>query len=295
MIGLIRESSIFSRLPGMRRAWDIPGTVIRTGLRQTLDGLAHGAFTNGLLEGLEGAADLNHDGVITYQELHGFLMQRVQTQNGQTPQLFPRGAPLVNQPVFGSAAAKFARKDAKQDILLRVKLDANAPELSAKLGQERNILLSTRDYDVRVIHAGSLLGLEHVSGGRIGEGGLDEEGVLRLLQRLAQAQRVLGVRYPSQDLNVALSIERVVSRDGSESAETAATFQERDRVRVGITPDQTAYLLALDVDVEGFVTLLYPLSAASLTAVQGGTNAEVADSVVVSPFGTEDGQDVRVS
>ncbi len=277
------------------KAWDIPGTAIRTGLRQTLDGLAHGAFTNGLLEGLEGAADLNHDGVITYRELHGFLMQRVQTQNGQTPQLFPRAAALVNEPVFGSVAAKFARDGAKQDTVLRVKLDADAPGLSAKLGQERNLLLSTRDYDVRVVRAGSALGLEHVSGGRIGQGGLNEEGVLRLLQRLAQAQKVVGVRYPSQDFNVALSIERIVSRSGVEAAETATTFQERDRIRIGITPDQAAYLLALDVDVEGSVTLLYPVTAANLAAVRAGTNSRGGRFDGGLSLRDRDDQGVRIS
>jgi uncharacterized caspase-like protein len=39
--------------------------------------LGHGVFTYYLMQGLKGAADLNHDGIVTLQELYEYLEQQV--------------------------------------------------------------------------------------------------------------------------------------------------------------------------------------------------------------------------
>lgn len=36
----------------------------------TFDGKPHGVLTNALIKGLQGEADTNNDGVVTYEELH---------------------------------------------------------------------------------------------------------------------------------------------------------------------------------------------------------------------------------
>jgi hypothetical protein len=43
--------------------------------------LAHGIFTYYLVSGLKGAADLNHDGIVTLQELYEYLDQQVSTKS----------------------------------------------------------------------------------------------------------------------------------------------------------------------------------------------------------------------
>jgi outer membrane protein OmpA-like peptidoglycan-associated protein len=270
------------------KAWDIPASVIRTGARRTVDGLAHGAFTSGLLEGLEGAGDLDHDGRITYRELHSFLLQRVQAQNGQTPQLYPRGlnTPLVNRTLFGSDRSPQASATAG-DTRLRVKLDTDAPQLATGLAKRRDILISARDYDVRVFRQGSALILEHVTGGRIGPRELDEAGALETIGRLGDAQRVAALRYPKQDFNVQLIAETIIERNGGEAYETAATFERGDRGRVRITPDQPSYIVAVDVDVFGVITLLYPLEQGDLRRVEAGQTVGGAPFAVVDPLGTE--------
>jgi hypothetical protein len=58
------------------------GRAIITASRPTevsleLDELRHGVFTYYLVEGLKGAADLNHDGIVTLQELYEYVEQRV--------------------------------------------------------------------------------------------------------------------------------------------------------------------------------------------------------------------------
>jgi helicase len=39
--------------------------------------LGHGVFTYYLIQGLQGAADLNHDGIVSLQELYEYLEQQV--------------------------------------------------------------------------------------------------------------------------------------------------------------------------------------------------------------------------
>jgi uncharacterized caspase-like protein len=58
------------------------GRVIITASRPTelsveLSELGHGIFTYYLIQGLKGAADLNRDGIVTLQELYGYVEQQV--------------------------------------------------------------------------------------------------------------------------------------------------------------------------------------------------------------------------
>jgi hypothetical protein len=59
-------------------------------LSQEIDALQHGAFTYSLLEGLDGRADFDHDGMVTVNELHRFLSFEVpaRTGNEQRPSYF---------------------------------------------------------------------------------------------------------------------------------------------------------------------------------------------------------------
>lgn len=55
--------------------------------------VGHGLFTYYLLQGLEGAADLDSDGAITIREMHLYLQRKVHERSGgnQTPQLYSIG------------------------------------------------------------------------------------------------------------------------------------------------------------------------------------------------------------
>jgi len=54
-----------------------------------LSALGHGLFSYYLVEGLNGAGDLNHDGIVTIQELYEYLEQQV-TQKSRPPQVTSR-------------------------------------------------------------------------------------------------------------------------------------------------------------------------------------------------------------
>ena len=63
-------------------------------------GGGHGAFTHALDGGLRGAADTNHDGLVTIRELYDFAYTRVSesTQGQQHPELkgsFDNGLPIA--------------------------------------------------------------------------------------------------------------------------------------------------------------------------------------------------------
>lgn len=67
------------------------------------DGASHGFFTNGLLEAMRGMADIDHNGILDYEELHKYVLEKVQLQHSdQTPQLRPLyPAAILKAPVLG--------------------------------------------------------------------------------------------------------------------------------------------------------------------------------------------------
>ena len=71
-------------------AVDIPPQFASQGW--TFDQKPHGAFTNSLLLALQGLADINMDGKITYQELYQYLSSELPAKFGQSPNLlYPPG------------------------------------------------------------------------------------------------------------------------------------------------------------------------------------------------------------
>jgi len=91
--------------------------------RQSFDGQPHGFFTNSLLEAISGKADIDHNGTLDYEELHKYVLEKVQSQQqNQTPQLRPLyPAPILKRPVLGvmkSASLARARHTGKLTVAL---------------------------------------------------------------------------------------------------------------------------------------------------------------------------------
>ena len=68
---------------------EIDWKTLRAGRSQTFDGQPHGVFTQGLLRALNGLADTNHDGDVTYDELFRSTREIVQGESKQRPQVLP--------------------------------------------------------------------------------------------------------------------------------------------------------------------------------------------------------------
>jgi uncharacterized caspase-like protein len=74
-------------------------------------GGGHGAFTNGLVTGLRGGADTNHDGLVTVRELYDFVYKNVSesTKGQQHPELkgtFDNALPLAEVKVGADTGGK---------------------------------------------------------------------------------------------------------------------------------------------------------------------------------------------
>ena len=267
------------------KAWDIPQKAIDEGGRSTIDGRPHGAFTNGLLAGLSGEADLDHDGLITYRELHQYLMESVQPSFGQTPQLFPKEwkDPLVAKPLLGQKRSPTAVR-LKQESALRVKVEPAMDALAAQLKTGTNIRVATKEYDVLARRSNNGYELIHRSGGKMFFGQLSAEETKERLLNLAQAQKIVTLGYQSQPFNVSLSVEEV-NQSGSQ---LQGVYRAGSRLKLTMIPDRPAWLMLVDVDVTGTITVLYPNKPEDLQKATNAGQAVVAvETEVAAPFGTE--------
>lgn len=256
-------------------AWDIGAREAR-GERPTLDGLAHGAFTNGLLLALRGDGDRDRDGRINYSELKEFLVGSV-IRDGQTPQLRPIGKPIVERPIFGRQAPnRFERSEAQQD--LRVRLDPPDPELRVLLEGEDGIFLTDGEYDVEVRREPGRFRVFLAAGAELGAARLvDRADVAGLLGRRVRAQRISNLEFPAQDMRLEMLLQ----------PEKGGVFYKGDQLSVGIRPGKAAWLLLVAIDSNGGIILVYPAVRLQAQRVSGRVMVHSTKLRVEAPFGTD--------
>ena len=256
-------------------AWDIP-TLRARGERPTIDGLAHGAFTNGLLLGLRGDADRNRDGRIVYSELQEYLVGSV-IRDGQTPQLRPSGKPVVERPLFGRPAAPPRPGGAGGPAGLRVRLDPPDPELRALLENEEGIAVTAGEYDLEVRRRPGRFRVYLAAGSELGLQLADRQAVAALLRRRARAQRIAHLAYPGQDMRLELVLE----------PEQGGIYHRGDELSVAIRPGEAAWLLLLAIDPGGGVIPVYPFNRSQARRASPGEAVRAVRLVAVAPFGTD--------
>ena len=258
-------------------AWDIPSVVAR-GERPTIDGLAHGAFTNGLLLALRGRADRNLDGRIVYSELQEYLVgSLVSHRDSQTPQLHPAGKPITEMPVLGRAVVP-ARpgEDAVRDRL-RVRLRARDPELELLLSQDDGVIVTAGEYDLEVRRRPGRFRVYLANGAELGVSLPDRTAVAALLKRRARARRIANLSYPAQDMRLEILLE----------PEQGGIYWRGDVLSVAIRPGERAWLLLLAIDSAGGVLPIYPFNPAQARPARSGETTRAVELAVVAPFGTE--------
>ena len=256
-------------------AWDIPYSKAR-GERPTIDGLAHGAFTNGLLLALRGNADRDRDGQIVYSELQEYLVGSV-VRDGQTPQLRPTKRPIVERPLFGQLSVPERPEQTEARSELRVRLDLADAELKALLEGADGIAVTPGEYDLEVRRQPGRFQVYLPSGAQLGLQLRDAEALIDLLQRRARAQRFANLAYPRQDMRLELVLE----------PEQGGVYYRDDYLSVGIRPSEAAWLLLLAIDPAGSVTAIYPYEASPARRAEGGETVRAVKLAAVPPFGTE--------
>ena len=258
-------------------AWDIPADMARRE-RPTIDGEAHGAFTNGLLLALRGDADRDRDGRIVYSELREYLVGSLVSQrDSQTPQLYPASGPIAEMPVLGRSVVPARPDGAAAPHALRVRLEAAAPGLAALLSREDGVVLTDGEYDVEVRWQEGRFRTFLASGAALGVRLEDSAAVAALLRRRAQARRIVNLEYRAQDMRLEIFLE----------PEQGGVYRRDETVSVGIRPGAEAWLLLLAIDPGGGVIPVYPFDRSQARRVRARETVRAVDLAAVAPFGTD--------
>lgn len=271
-------------------AADMSSRLLATGKVQTVDGKPHGAFTNSLLKGLAGAADTDHDGKITIDELYRFAREDVRSVFKHTPQMLePENGNLASEISLRSLGAESLPSThppdaprahaASEDHPTLVKLEGAAAALRGQLEAAPGILLTQGEYDLLVRQ--SPTGYDLYDGSRTLIRQFPESDTAGLIKRIAaepDLQRLIGLRFAHQDFNAAVEVTSPAGQ---------GSYRNRQRLQVSVQTAESGYLLLLDVDSTGVISVLYPGKPQEQEAVAAGKRLPVIDTSVGAPFGKE--------
>ncbi|MFL6414415.1 MAG: caspase family protein, partial [Bryobacteraceae bacterium] len=242
-------------------AVDITSVLIRQGTAHTIDDKPHGALTNCLLLGLSGRADTNRDGKITYDELFRFARREMEKYSRQQPQLLAPSSFPLDQPVLGARAPEShglsasAREIGTQGKI-RVKLDKPGSDLEAKLRAMPDVQMAPGTFDVLVQTDASQWRL-YDQGGALMEAipvGQTEKLTTRI-RAYNMLSRLRNWSNASQKFNVKLDVEPEHAR-GYDALRTSFRINEKATFR--IATESPAYLLLLDINKDGRLSVLFP-------------------------------------
>jgi hypothetical protein len=279
-----RNTLYISAASRLEKALDITSESLRRGAK-TIDGNPHGSMTNALLIALEsGAADTDHDGKITYNELYQYVRSKVVREFAHTPQfLFPsENKALANQPVFDTRG--FRPVTETKDKMLRVKPEDIDSDTEKKIAAINGVKIADTDYDLlltpdrkstKAVKRTYFLYL--ASGALLAEVGGAEEAVERI-RREARNREVTDASFSGQSFNVFADI---IGSPG--------VLTEGQSVGFDIRPQADSHILLINIDSKGDISVIYPCNQKELALVKAGQTLHLPDLGKVTPpnFGTE--------
>lgn len=263
-----RNLVYFSAASRDEQAWEVGAAKIADG-RKTFDNRPHGVFTDSLLRGLDGAADLDHNGEITYRELHAFIKGEIQTHDGQHP-LLQGSEDRLARSVFGSKAPAPSRPQ-RASSLFRVRLAAGVPGMTERLRSNPRIQLTNGDFDLALESSGAACRLRHSSGSLYKDADIPCAEAPAMIERLAMGHALDNLAIPAQHFNMTIRLD----------PEGAGVYYVRDSVRVEISSDQSAWVGAINVDSEGGFRVL------AVKKINAGRPEMLVDTDIVEPVGVE--------
>ena len=267
-------------------------------LAPTLDGKFHGAFTDAVLRLLDGQLSLDGKllgGDFNYaqgrQALNDFLLHR---NFAQHPQLLPA---LAEDPLdVGSSAFLGARLAALsggaptappaatvRDTAVHVRLETVSPALRTRIAALGGVTVVDKDGDLTLSQNGTQAQLKGPAGDPIVS---TTAGDPNLLRRIA-AQAWLNRAIPSGSDSLGLRAETDPGSRGN-------TYVQCESFVFEVKLQRPAYVMLLDLDSQGDLTVLYPASASERQLVPSGAaraipGADPKDHIVVTaPFGTDE-------
>jgi hypothetical protein len=260
-------------------AWDIGPDAIAGG-RRTVDGQAHGAMTSALLEALNGKAT-GGDGVMTYNSLHQFVTRTVEGQFSQAPQLvYDTANPkLASGQVFGGKAPAAPPGDRGHPF--RVKFAKPEPAIENAIRNAPNLEIAQREYDVQVErdHDGNY-SLRHTSGLEIlNEPSSHAQEFAAAIRGLARSKELADLQFPGQTFRVDLDLLP------DEPPAEREVFYGDEKMYFRMSPEKKSWLLLVNIDRKGYVSVIYPWVAGDVNPVTGSVNT--TKNQVQEPFGLE--------
>ena len=254
----------------------------------TLDGKYHGAFTDAFLRLLDGQLLI---GPFNYAQGREALNSFLEHRNfAQHPQLLPAIAEdpqdIGARPFLGmkppaqpspAAAARPAR-----DTTLHLRLESVSAALKTKVAALSGVAIVEREGDLALRQRGDQAELLGPAGDPIVS---TTAGDPKLVKRIA-AQAWLNRVLPSSDGSLGLRAETDPGSRGN-------TYVQCESFVFEVRLQRAAYVMLLDLDSEGNLTVLYPARAAERQIVASGTpqaipSADPKDHILVTaPFGTD--------
>lgn len=253
----------FSAASPRETAKDIPTSNLA--INSTIDNKAHGAFTDALLRALTGKlnTDQNGDGQTNYSELLVAVKDFMKTRDyAHEPQISPA---LTED--YGSLSLRnvMGRQDALPDVqvakssLLGVYVDPAASRLISVLKQQPLVKVSTQPADLNLEKKGNDYLFSNKAGDLITT--LHSPDVLTIVGRVQQEG---WKKYFKQQLQqyASINIEMAI-KEGI----TGATAVQGELVAFSLRSEKLIYLLLLDADSSGTVSVLYPYKANELNPI----------------------------
>ncbi|MEK6748373.1 MAG: caspase family protein [Pseudomonadota bacterium] len=274
-------------------AQDIPPDLLK--IYPTLDGKPHGAFTDTLLRVLnkEIDSDSNQDGYTSYSELKQAVRNLMRIRGfDHTPQGLPTlaedRANLAQRAVFGvgreSTAAVALAPRGNGDIgtgdgRLRLFVAPDLKSLQGELSTLSGLALTGQAAEMRLEKQGNGAILVSSAGDLIAAfATLDTAAITTALRAQSKVHQWLNT-----EVSAGFNLDFDMHGRGR-----GATAVAGESVGFSARTSEAAYLLIVDIDPYGLISVLYPYSAAELAPVPANQALNLIDmSVVRAPYGTD--------
>jgi hypothetical protein len=265
----------------------------------TLDGKYHGAFTDAFLRLLDGQLV---PGTFNYSKgreaLGGFLEHQGFAQH---PQLLPAIAedpqdvgsrPFLGMRVSGSsgaaaavgvaAAAATASAATARDPRVHVRLESVSAALRAKVAALSDVAIVDRNPDMTLHQQGDQATLAGPAGDPIVKAPAADPNLLKRIAAQAWLNRVLPAGTDSLGL-----------RAETDPGSRGNTFVQCESFVFEVRLEKPAYLMVMDLDSEGKLTVLYPTKSSEREAIAPGAPRAIPSAdpkshiLVTPPFGSD--------
>ncbi|MBF0320466.1 MAG: caspase family protein [Nitrospirae bacterium] len=269
-----RNTIFISAADETTKAKDLPG-------RKTTDGIAHGALTNAIIKGFK-------DNMATYEELYRYVKEDT-TRHGHTPKLLNPKAMDINTPVFERRVT--ANRPQWPGVVLsggdlKVKLElrdgkSRSSNLAESVVSVKGVKLvkQEKDYDLLIADDKGPYILYLPNGDKLYVAA-NVEDVVKRVERYARVCELLALLSTEHRFNVFLKVgatDRSVLKDG-------------ETLDFTIKSEEDVSVVLLNVDADGFVTVLLPKANAESShnhLLKGIPRAFKELGRIKEPFGSE--------